>query len=282
MYGCSLGLELHPDIRLPLAEQIRLYKQVGFDAFFAYWKKDLDIAELRRVADEEGMRFMTLHAPTHKLCNMWEPTDLTQAAIDELLACLRACAEHAVPMMVAHAYYGFGKHEPDEFGIKNFEIIVKEAERLGVTIAFENTEGEEYLAALLDHFHDNPHVGFCWDCGHEMCYTHYDLLALHGDCLIATHLNDNLGTKATDGTITGRDDLHMLPFDGIGDWEDIVDRLNSCNFNDVLMFELKPKSQPGRHENDVYYRMDPVDYVTAAYVRCCRVAALKMRRGKKN
>ena len=48
------------------------------------------------------------------------------------------------------------------------------------------------------------------------------------------------------------------------------------------MFELKPKGQPGRHESDAYARMSPEEYLTTAYMRCCRVAALlmKARRGR--
>ena len=43
MYGCKIGLEIHKDIGLPLDEQIRLYKKTGFEGFFAYWEKGLDI-----------------------------------------------------------------------------------------------------------------------------------------------------------------------------------------------------------------------------------------------
>lgn len=276
MYGVRLGLEIHKDIALPLTEQIALYREVGFDSFFTYWWRGLDVGALRRAADKTGMIFQSIHAPSTRVCDMWYDTPDTADVLSELLECLRDCAAHDVPIMVSHAFCGFDRHEPTELGFRNFDILVAEAKRLGVRIALENTEGEEYLAALLERYRDEPMVGFCWDSGHEMCYTHRDLLGEphHGAKLIATHLNDNLGTWAADGTRTGRDDLHLLPFDGAIDWRDAADRLAKWGYDDILTFELKVRSQPGRHENDAYGRMEPVEYITQAYMRCCRVAAL--------
>ena len=73
-------------------------------------------------------------------------------------------------------------------------MIVDKAAEYGIQIAFENTEGQEFLFALMAHFKGNDTVGFCWDSGHEMCYNHSsNLLDELGDRLIVTHLNDNLG-----------------------------------------------------------------------------------------
>lgn len=153
---------------------------------------------------------------------------------------------------------------------------VHEAENLGVKVAFENTEGEEYLAAVMERFKDSPAVGFCWDTGHEMCYNHSkDMLSLYGDKLIATHINDNLGIRDFDGNITWIDDLHLLPFDGIADWQGIADRLNKCGYDGILTFELNRCSKPDRHENDFYRDMSVEKYLTLAFMRACRVTALR-------
>ena len=45
----------------------------------------------------------------------------------------------------------------------------------------------------------------------------------------------------------------------------------------MLTFELKISSPPGHHENDPYRQMDIRDYFTRAYMRACRVAAIKIR-----
>lgn len=278
VYGVKLCLALNNNFPLEREDQVRAFHEIGFEAFFSNWKSSEDVAALRKVADEEGMIYQSIHAPFGRIDRLWEPTEETESVIQTQLECLRACADNGVPLMVAHAFIGFTKHNPTPQGLENFERIVREAERLDVQIAFENTEGEEYLAALMEHFKGNPSVGFCWDTGHEMCYNHsQDMLALYGDRLLCTHLNDNLGIRDYNGKITFIDDLHLLPFDGIADWQGIVDRLNRHGFSGILTFELTNASKPNRRENDAYHRMDIRDYLTLAYMRACRVAALKTR-----
>lgn len=279
MHGIKLCMSLTSTYRMPYEDQIRTLRQIGFDAFFSCWEARSDVVSLRKIADEENMIYQSIHAPYGRLNRLWDPTDETPSVIEELIHCLRACADNAVPIMVLHPFIGFTKHNPTPEGLDNYAIIVREAEKLGVKIALENVEGEEYLAALMAHFKSCATVGFCWDTGHEMCYNRsQDMLALYGDRLLATHLNDNLGIHSFDGTITFLDDLHLLPFDGVGDWNGIVDRLNRLSYDGILTFELNNQSKPNRHENDAYQRMDPVEFLTNAYIRACRVATLKEQR----
>ena len=128
----------------------------------------------------------------------------------------------------------------------------------------------------MDAFNGEETVGFCWDSGHEQCYNAYkDMLALYGDRLLGTHLNDNLGISRSDGKIFWTDDLHLLPFDGIIDWTDAVNRLNRVGYNGVLTFELAIHSKPDRHENDKYKDMGFIKYLAEVYARACRISHLK-------
>ena len=279
MYRAKLCLGLSEDqYDIPNEEQIRLFREVGFEGFFAPWTPGTDLMALRRAADETGMIFQSVHAPFEWMADMWNPTENTEAAVLQLIDCVRAAAEAGVPIVVVHPFIGFEDHSPTQFGLQNYARVADEAARLGVQLAIENTEGEEYLAALMAHFAGNPSVGFCWDTGHEMCYNHsQDMLALYGDRLLCTHLNDNLGIRDFDGNITWLDDLHLLPFDGVADWTDIVARLNRCGFDGLLTFELCRKSKPDRHENDGYERLELREYISHAYARACRVATLLLR-----
>jgi len=279
LYRTQLCLGLIGLPGLSPAEEVRLFRQIGFEGFFAGWSSGCThIPALRKAADETGMLFQSLHAPFGHMADLWKGGEHLQDAVDELTGCLRDCHDNGVGIMVAHAFIGFEDHTPTEMGLSLTEPIVREAENLGVQIAFENTEGEEYLAALMEHFRGSKHVGFCLDTGHEICYNYSkDMLSLYGDRLIATHLNDNLGIRDFSGQITWIDDLHLLPFDGVADWHGIAARLNHHHFSGPLTFELTPVSKPGRHENDAYGRMSPEDYVTAIYNRACRVATLMQR-----
>ena len=282
MYGIKLGLGALHGCELSVAEQIRLFHKIGFEAFFTGF--DDHTAEYRRVADECGMIYQSIHAPFDKSALMWEDTDTAREAREELIACAERCAEYSVPIMVIHAYIGFddkSRGQGSEFyrnGIKNYEAVVLRARELGVKIAIENTEGEEYLGALLGSFRKYDNVGFCWDTGHEMCYNFgKDMTALYGDRLIATHVNDNLGIRDFCGKITWHDDLHLLPFDGITDFDSVAKRLATVGCPDVLTFELSRMNKPERLNNEKYKRMSAEEYLTEAYARACRVAALVKR-----
>lgn len=278
MLGERLCLGISSSFGLSREDQIRLFAKTGFEAFFDNYSEDIDLVALGRLAAAEGLEFQSIHAPFTKMRHMWYESDVTQTATDELISCARACADAGAPIMVAHAFIGFEDHSPTQLGIDSFGKVVDAAAELGVKVAFENTEGEEYHAALMDAFRGCKNVGFCWDTGHEMCYNRsQDMTALYGDRLICTHLNDNLGIKDFNGNITFIDDLHLLPFDGIADWSSIAARLDKLSFAGPLTFELTTISKPGRHENDAYARMRPEEYITEAYKRACRVAALRKR-----
>ena len=119
---------------------------------------------------------------------------------------------------------------------------------------------------------------------------------------MATHLNDNLGARDFGGARTGAEmeaQLETSLKNLKTDYIDIYQFHNAANppmpggedglydaamrakaagkIRQMLMFELKPHGQPGRHESDAYARMSPREYVARAYMRCCRVAALFLR-----
>lgn len=283
MWRVKLCMGVSSGFDRPIEEQIRTLKAAGFEGFFTNWQAGDDpetVAGYRALADELGMLYQSIHAPFYKAAQIWEEGESAAAAIEDLMECLQVCGKYQVPVMVVHAFIGFEdtKHTPNLQGIENFRPVVEEAKRLGVKIALENTEGEEYLAALMEAFKEEDTVGFCLDTGHEMCYNRsQDLLALYGDRLIATHLNDNLGIRDYDGRITFHDDLHLLPFDGIADWKDIVERMNRHQYRGPLTFELKVRNSEGRHEHDGYLKMSYEEYIWEAYKRACKVGALKMR-----
>lgn len=260
---------------LDIFEQIKLFKKVGLDGFFTGWTADRDFKAIRKLADDLGIAYQSIHAPYGSMADIWENGEKADIAKNELIACVKSCAEINVPIMVAHVIIGFDKHTPNKTGIKNLKKVVDIAKELGIKVAFENTEGEEYLDAVMAYFEEYDNVGFCWDTGHEMCYNrHRDMMVSYADRLIATHLNDNLGISADDGTTIWTDDLHLLPFDGIADWEGIAKRIAESGFDGFLTFELNVTSKPDRHENDVYAQMPQEEYVTEVYKCACRLAEM--------
>lgn len=275
MWRQKIGISIANNYDIPTADVLAMLKRIGFDAISPVWKANIDFSEIAKAAEESELSIQSLHAPFGKVADMWSNDEALYApAKTELLSAIDTCAQFNIPVLVVHAWIGFDyTFDAASLNFENFEQIVSYAEKHNVKIAFENTEGIEYLSALMDHFRNNDTVGFCWDSGHEMCYNYsQDLLSKYGDRLFMTHINDNLGISRFDGKIFWTDDLHLLPFDGIADWDYNVDRLKKSRHLDILNFELLIKSKPNRHENDIYGQMTLEQYFTEAYKRACKIA----------
>ncbi len=259
---------------LTVPQQLKLFAETGFAGAFANYPGSLTLDEYARQCRENGLIFQSVHAPIGRMAEVWaDDEECAAGAIDELITCLQLCIANEVPIMVAHAFIGFEDHSPTQVGLDRLARLIRAAEGRGTRIAFENTEGLEYLDAIMSTFTDQKTVGFCWDTGHEMCYNHsQDMPGRYPGRLIATHLNDNLGIRDAAGAITWLDDLHLLPFDGVADWDGIAARLHREKFDGILTFELTTHSKPGRHNNDKYAALPPEQYVAEAYARACRLA----------
>ena len=272
-----LCMNIGKGFKVSYTQQIDMLKTAGFDGFFmSYTGDDALLHECAAHARACGMIFQSLHAPFTKMKCMWEADEeKAQEALGELLHCLELCAQEHIPLLIIHAFIGFEDHTPTAAGIERFGQLVAAAEKTEVLLAFENTEGEEYLDALLKFYRHSPAVGFCWDSGHEQCYNHsQDLIKKYGDRLLCTHINDNLGIRDHEGKITWLDDLHLLPFDGIIDWTDAAKRLRKCGYQGALTMELNLQSKPGRHDNDKYAAMPLEQYFAECYARLCKIAWL--------
>ncbi len=229
---------------------------------------------LSEAANELDMIYQSIHAPFLKMRHMWYQSDETENAKQELKDCIAEAAEYNVRIVVLHPFIGFDVNEATEFGVKNFKEVVDYAKEKGIKIAFENVEGEAYLEALMSAFFEYNNVGFCWDTGHEMCYNRSkDMLELYGDRLIATHINDNMGVRGD--AITFQDDLHLVPFDGVKDWQDAMDRLDKCGYNDIMTFELKIDSNIDNKYKTGYSKMRFEDYVKYVYDRAIKLVNMR-------
>ena len=229
-------------------EQMRIMKNVGFNAFFTDWKPERT-EEIANEAARIGLFQQSIHSPfsgNYRVRYLWEGGEAGDFVREALIECVKDCARFDIPVMVIHPYIGFQEHTPTEIGLDNYARIIEVANKLGVKLGFENVEGEEYLAALMERFWNEESVGFCLDTGHEMCYNrHKDMLALYGEKLCHTHFNDNLGVRGEE--ITFHDDLHLMPTDGIADWHEIMERIRKTGYDGILMSELSYADTPGKN-----------------------------------
>lgn len=232
-------------------KQMDIVADVGWDGFFTGLEHEKGNFAIAKRAKELGLFYQSIHAPFTNCDKMWEPGVVGDWEENNLLRCIRHASDVGVELVVSHAIIGFDKFTPNDIGVERYGRVAEEAKKLGVRLAIENTEGDAYFDKVITSLKDNPYLGFCIDTGHEMCYNHSnDLIGKYADKLFCTHLNDNMGQ--TEENIFWHDDSHLMPFDGIANWEKIAERLNKAGYKRELTFELTSKNKPNRNTHDRY------------------------------
>lgn len=251
----ALNIALGMGYSTPIFEQMKIVAELGWDGVFTGWSQNEDVVAYAKAISDVGLKYQSIHAPFGNVDKIWESEIEGDKYTEEQIECLRHAKEAGVDLVVAHAIIGMDRCTPTALGLGRFEKIFTAAENLGVTVALENTEGEIYVEALMREFGSSDRVRFCIDTGHEMCYNaSRDIIGKYADKLICTHLNDNMGQ--TGESITWLDDSHLLPFDGIADWNKIAARLNAAGYKGDLTFELTSKNKPERNTHDRYAQLD--------------------------
>lgn len=272
----KLGFSLQEHYTSPTPEVIDLLADAGFCAVSLSWQQDNDPAETLRRVRARNLTVQSLHGPLRGMPAMWN-RDLSVAGpiLQALIQSARDCARFSIPLLVVHPWNGVDyTFRQEHLCFDHFDTLVQCAENSGICIAFENLEGPEFLAALMDRYATCRAVGFCWDSGHELCYAPgWDFLSHYGDRLLMTHLNDNLGVTDPTGHPQGTDDLHLLPYDGITDWNQTVERLKKSKRQEILNFELKIRPKGDRCIKDLYSQMPLEAYFTKAYETARRAVA---------
>lgn len=273
----DIGFSLQPQYDLPITQVIALLNASGFSAVSPVWSPALDLESIAASTQKHNMTIQSLHAPHRNIPLLWNPdSPLATEAQRNIFFCTDACAYFQIPIMVLHGWSGLIYTFPKEpLNFRIFDEIVDYAQKLGVCVAFENLEGEEYLNALLTRYQGLSHIGFCWDSGHDHCYPHaLDFLESFGDQLIMTHINDNLGLRDPSGIPSGDDDLHFLPYDGNIRWDDTIRRLKNAPRQAILNFELKLGSPSANPKDLLYDRIPLKDFLKEAGNRARQIALL--------
>ena len=271
----KIGFSLQNSYAAPMKDVLRLLREIGFHAVSPVWSSSTDLDLILNTAVQQGLILQSLHGPLRGIPDLWSRDSSRSAPLlQDFLAATDVCVRYGIPVLVVHSWTGLGyTFLESELFFDNFDALVSYAQANGVRIAIENLEGPEYLSALMARYRENPFVGFCWDSGHERCYTpSKDYPAEYGDRLIMTHLNDNLGITAPDGRLQGIDDLHLLPGDGSADWSAIVRQLKQAAPQEILNFELKIRPKGDRCPLDLYSKLSVEEYLTAAYQSAVRIA----------
>ncbi len=240
--------------------QIALIKKTGFDGFFTSFDGTEPIDSWAKAARKNHLTFETVHGPFADANRMWEDGEQGDQYLAFLEGTIDVCSRIEVDKYILHVTVGNTAPPVSPQGLERFRQLCDHAKSQGVSVCFENLEPLPHLEAVMD-FITDPYHGFCWDIGHNACYSpHINMLDKYGPRLKCLHIHDNRGVTRP-GDIDYRDDLHLLPFDGILDWQWFAGRLRAWKYDGPITLEVSCLGSAG------YQIMTAEEYLAEAYKR---------------
>ncbi len=236
-------------------------------SFIGSYAKDLD--KVMAKMKECGITCDTFHAPFSHINDMWsEDAEKGAAELASQKETIDLCVKYGVPVVITHVSSGRPMPPIHDAGIARYDELVSYAREKGVKIAFENLRYAENLALLMERY---PDMGFCWDTGHECCYTPgVRYMSLYGDRTIALHVHDNACGFDTDD--------HVLPFDGNINFETVAEDLAKSDCRCTLMLEIGRSSMIDGKA--LYESMSYAEYYGRAVAAAHRLSAMVEERRK--
>ena len=177
-----------------------------------------------------NIKVENLHAPFKNQNAIWKNGEDGDRMLEELCYGIDCCVKYNVELMVAHLSSGRPMPEITDIGLKRLDKFMEYANRRKIAVAFENNRYLENIQYIIEIY---PEAGFCLDTSHEHAFTPgIRFMPLWGERLVAPHISDN--DKLLDK------DMHMLPFDGIIDFDKTAYEIAKCGNDVTLMLEIKP------------------------------------------
>ena len=211
-------------------ETINAIQNAGFKNVFVQWyNKEWNPTqeEQLKYIKEKGLNVIFAHLGYQNINNLWLEDDNGNKLVDRYKNDIKVCKENNIPMVVMHLTSKSEAPQYNEIGLKRLQEIVDYAESLNIKVAFENTKIKGYLDYVIKNIH-NENAGICFDSGHYHVHFNDDLdFSNFKGRIFAVHLHDN----------DQSDDLHLIPFDGTLNWENVIKNLKKCNYDGPITME---------------------------------------------
>lgn len=255
---CDLFSDITPEETLPLI------KKAGFDAYATSHTDMERVKRIKKIGDSLGLELDYIHAPFDRINEMWR-RGLDYLPVSKAIKnTVDVAAENGVKTVVIHVSHRWKAPEINEIGIARFDEIIFYAAERNVNIAIENVYSIGNVAYFGDRYKNISNVGFCYDCGHEHCFTKtVSWLDVFPNNTLTVHINDNLGRGDKK---EGNNDMHQLPFDGDIDYTAMMKKLNRNKYEGALILEV---SKYG-HED-----LSNEEFLNLAYERLKRISELE-------
>ena len=239
-------------------EFAKIIKECGFGATFTEARDLNDSSVYAKAFYENGIVWETVHAPFDGINNIWRDSDDGDIILAKMKITVDICADFFVPIAVIHLSSGEKAPSISDIGKKRFASLVDYSVKRNINLAFENQRKLANIAWAFEEFANVPTVGFCWDVGHEGCFTQgREYMPLFGNKLICTHIHDNDNRY--------NHDLHQIPFDGSLDFYRVARHIRNYGFAGTLMLEIFPQI------SGIYNSLKPIEILSRAAVAANRL-----------
>ncbi len=227
----EIGINLHVRPDICAIEFITQAKKFGFNTVFTNVPDERGLHIIANTLAANGMRYESIHAPFGHINDIWLAGENGDTMLQEMMVAVDRCQTASVPVVVVHLSSGNTPPPISEIGLVRYTRLVEYAAEKSVKIAFENQRKPDRIAWAFEQFGRMPHVGLCFDCGHEGCFTQdVQFLPLYGDRVLCTHIHDNDCVQDSD--------LHLLPFDGRIDFGRVARQLRESRYKGPLTLEI--------------------------------------------
>ena len=216
-------------------------KRAGFDAVLVSLSGKFDNDKQIDIIRKVGLDIDNCHAPWNGINHFWRDNLEGQAAYEMLAKNFVECGKYGIPRSVVHISSGNDYPPISEIGMDRMAKLIEVADKANVDICLENQRFFHFIDYIFAHL-DCPRLKFCYDSGHESCFSQTKLaLPKYRHKLAALHLHDNSGIYNADE--------HLLPGQGKGvDWDYV--RKNLEGYEGIISLELK---KPAELSNDEFY-----------------------------
>ncbi len=234
----KIGISTTADYSVNIFDQITTFSKCGFDFISIGARMEhsgfLAPAGFERIIDAtlvSKLIIESVHFPfgrEHDIASS-DPRR-RDSATDFLIDFCGKAMHHKIPIVILHPHHfpDDGKEFCLERALSSLEKV-KRQKPSGVRIAIENLPGEEssWIFSRLMELLDAAAYGFCYDSSHEnISGPPFHLLKAYHHRLTTCHLSDN----------RGKFDDHLIPGDGMIDWEGMRGYFDRCsNFGNLLL-----------------------------------------------
>lgn len=203
--------------------------------------------ELRMIAEDNGIFFNQAHSPFRFRFQDGFKPDL-ERCVELQARCLEACATMGIPHTVVHPLHHLPYHKNRELvwemNLQYFHMLEPHAKAYGVKISLENMFGRDALrGATVPDILGAPceYIRFYEELGSPACFTccldtghsplnnedTVEMIKQMGGRIKLLHLNDN----------NFRTDDHLIPYQGLIDWESVCKALADICYDGDFTFE---------------------------------------------